>query len=467
MLNSARLLLLLVLSAALTACATRYDLAEDYGDRIGQDGSHSSGQTVIFFLIDGLQAAMLQREMQAGHLPQLQAYFLPHGGGIGLARTIFPSLTFPAIGSLLTQRPVDRTGLIGNQIVSDGRIVNFEDPAGHPELNRMIGGMTVFDRLRARNLRSVSLDYAFHTGSTAHTDARDVKAGVAILNHEYAYVDDKTLDSLDLLLKKTPTTQWPDFIFVHLVGVDFTSHDAGPDAPEVLDVLAEIDGRLAPIFRRLDNGERAGHKVITMLSSDHGFDREHTRTVNLEGALQRVAKGVSVLDEGRYMSLSFPSEWTAVQRADFIMRLSQIPDVDMAAVKNGNRVVIRSQGDSTDLDYLPEMDCGVNGFGLTVRDTTAGPTLARGAPGQCADRLDAATNSLYYPYFISNLAHYFHAQSAPDAIVIAKPGVGFNSKYRGQHGGPTQRELLVPLLLHGARVKDGSVPALSELLDIL
>ena len=139
----------------------------------------------------------------------------------------------------------------------------------------------------------------------------------------------------------------------------------------------------------------------------------------------------------------------------------------MAAVKTGARVAIRSQTRNTDFYFLAEMDCGPNGFGIGVRDSVAGPMLVGGLPGQCADRLDAGTNSLYYPYFISNLSHFFHAANAPDAIVIAKPGIGFNSKYRGQHGGPTQRELLVPLLLRGARVKDGSVPALWELLQIL
>jgi hypothetical protein len=38
----------------------------------------------------------------------------------------------------------------------------------------------------------------------------------------------------------------------------------------------------------------------------------------------------------------------------------------------------------------------------------------------------------------------------------------------GQHGGPTTRELFVPLLMRGAELKDSSrIPSLSKLLEFM
>ena len=89
-------------------------------------------------------------------------------------------------------------------------------------------------------------------------------------------------------------------------------------------------------------------------------------------------------------------------------------------------------------------------------------------PAQCVDQMSVENRALYHPNFLENIAHYFRATDVPDAIVVAKAGVGFNANYLGQHGGPAAREVLVPLLLHGIQLTNTQfVPALWELLDFL
>jgi Type I phosphodiesterase / nucleotide pyrophosphatase len=103
------LIALIALSALLSACATRYEVAQDYSELVRRDERPTSSQTVIVFLIDGLQLGMLKEELTNGQLPALSTYFLSGQDSVHTARTVFPSLTYPAISSLLTGLPVEGT----------------------------------------------------------------------------------------------------------------------------------------------------------------------------------------------------------------------------------------------------------------------------------------------------------------------------------------------------------------------
>jgi hypothetical protein len=104
---------------------------------------------------------------------------------------------------------------------------------------------------------------------------------------------------------------------------------------------------------------------------------------------------------------------------------------------------------------------------LQVRDLNASYQLIHSVEHwRCAE--DFGADSLYYPYFLGNVAHYFRAAAAPDAIIVAKSGVGFNSLYLGQHGGPTEAETTIPVMVHGARFTGSAVvPPIWELLRFL
>ena len=84
------------------------------------------------------------------------------------------------------------------------------------------------------------------------------------------------------------------------------------------------------------------------------------------------------------------------------------------------------------------------------------------------DQVADTKNKSDYPFLTTNLAHYFRSQNHPEGVVLAAPGVSFNKKYLGNHGGATQDEVIVPLLLRGAKLVSSEVlPGHSDLLKFL
>jgi len=453
----------------LCSCATRQRLAMDYQYEV-KDRPSVSARTVIFFLVDGLPVETLRKEMSRGKLPNLSRYFTGRRGGFDLARTVFPSLTYPAIASLLTEKPVDQSGVVGNLQNVDGKVINFESPSNSGQLNQMITGRNIFARLKAKGLRTASLDYYFHADSAVHTQSGDVEAGLSYIDQGYAYVDQKTLESLELLLTGSKPSQWPDFVFVHLIGVDLMSHDKGPFSTDVTDYLETLDSEIGRIFFVLDQVEGTGKReVMAMLSADHGFDNAVTTVVHLEDKIEQMDDDTKFLDEGRFASLIFSPKWTSARKATVASDLTHNPLIDIVAFRDGGHVYVESSSRGVVLTLAKSLTCVASGFSVSVADWSKTSARNQG-PSVCPDDFDDVTNNLYYPYFIANLSHYFNSPSAPDMVVIPRSGVALNRRYIGRHGGPTAQETFVPLLIHNGSttaLKPGRVPALSELLGFM
>ena len=415
-------LALIYLLSILVNCATKYDVVDDYQGQLVRENSRSlSKETTVFFLIDGLQLGILESELRAGRIPNIQNYFLSDGRKIHQAHTTFPSLTYPAIASLLTETSVSNHGILGNQILRDGRAYNFENVKDHDELNRLLDGRLVFTRLKSKGFKTVSLDFAFRSGALAHTNAKDLKAGVSILAVDYNYIDTKTIESLLSLLKTTPHEQWPEFIFVHLIGLDFVTHDHGPQSPRVYDQLYSLDRKLGPVLNELTQIELTQkRKILGLLTSDHGFDTETRKVIDLEKRLRATHPELKILNEGRVMSLFFPDSWSWQKRRDLLNGISL--NQGIAAVAYPTKAAVNVLAEKT---ILP-------------------------------------------PHFTDNLADYFKSPFAPGAVIVAESGSSFHSLYKGLHGGPTESETIVPLLLKGVKLKDQkSIPAMWELLRFL
>ncbi len=267
-----------------TSCATNSHLSEEYREVVRKP---TSGRTVILFLVDGMALPTLQAQLGTGRLPNIQNYFIGPSGHYYMAHTTFPSLTYPAIAALLTERPTHLNGLYGNVILADGKTLSFEKPSNLDKANQMIEGSNIFSRLKRKGLKSVSLDYAFHANSDAHLKTKDIKIGYAIHDKNYGYVDGYILNSLERLLKENEPQFWPDFIFVHLVGLDFLSHDHGPQSPEVMQYLEILDKKLGNTLKYLRESEiDKKRKVVALMTSDHGFDQKVSWIVDLDPILE-------------------------------------------------------------------------------------------------------------------------------------------------------------------------------------
>jgi hypothetical protein len=428
-----------------SACATRNSAGRDYREAIHrhqsviQTDAHSK-PIVVFILIDGLQISTLQELFEHGELPSIRRYFLENGNTFFRATTTFPSMTFPAITSLLTTSTMDQHGITGNQIVVDGDKVNFEKPSSYSALNTIIKNKTIFSRLRENGYRTASFDYAFHDNASVSLHS-DMKAALEARNKNYWYVDRKIADSFNNLLDTTSVENWPEFVFIHFVGLDFTSHDDGPDATSTLNYLRKLDGLVGEFFQRLDLAEESQKRhIVGFLCSDHGFDIPTRHTAYLAEKIKRKNNRVKAVDEGRTLDIYFPKSWNDSERRNFLFELSNEPGVEILAMREQDHILIQT----------PTQQISVNSI-----QPLAGPEM---------QKLD----TLIYPRFISNLSIYFSATTHADAIAIAQPGFSFNSQYRGNHGGPTEREVYVPLLMHNATLTNKErVPAIWELLDFM
>jgi predicted AlkP superfamily pyrophosphatase or phosphodiesterase len=413
--------LILLFSLLILACASTQHISIEYGELIGPNPNPTSKRTVILFLVDGMGLQICTDEINGGKLPSIENFFIGSKKEFYKARTVFPSLTFPAIASLLTESQVDKHGIYGNIIVKDHENLDFQVPSNFKLLNKFISGHNIFSRLKAKGLKTVSIDYAFNSDSDIHIALNDVEAGNAYLNKNYFFIDSKLISNLSSLLRDTKPEVWPDFIFVHLIGVDAIAHDQGPTSPAVKKYLEKIDSELSSVFKIVDKVETAKKRqVVSLMTSDHGFDDQVTKVVKLEDVLEH-REDIKFLDEGRFGSLYLPSSWSVNQKEVFMQSAAQSSYVDLVAYTNAGKVSV----------YPVSKD-------------------------------------LTYPYFTSNLEHYFQAEGHPDAIIIPKPGYAFNSKYFGQHGGPTPQEIFVPLLMHNSTLSiKGQIPALWELLSFL
>ncbi len=462
-----RIAFILISFFLLSACSTEQHASDEY--REATNGAKTSHRTVLFILIDGLQLKMLSQEFNQGHLPQLNDFFIKGKEKFFVARTLFPSETYPAIASLLTESTVDQHGIYGNQIIDDDEYLNFEDPKNFVHLNNLIKGKNIFKRLKEKGLKTVSLDYSFSSNSTARMFSGDTEAALAVLKKNYELVDTRLINSLESVLKNSKPESWPDFIYLHLIGLDLKSHDLGPQAQEVSEYLKFLDRKLSTVFEILNSVEHAHtREVVSLLSSDHGFDKRITKFINFAEVLEKFAGEFDFLNEERFAAIRFRGVWSEVRKSEFVKFVASQPNLDIVASLSGNEVCVHSSKFDTSFIYEDGDKCRHDKFQISFlnSDLSSGQNSRREII--CPDEIKSPINDLYYPFFISNLSRYFRANSHPDVLIIPKPGISFLNKDRGQHGGATSNEVFVPLLMHNATLSNPSrIPGLWELLGFM
>lgn len=435
----------------LTSCVSKDHLSEKYKD-FKADHPQNSPQTVVLFLVDGLSLDLATGELKNSKLPNMNRFFKVSDQKPLKAHAGFPSLTFPTIASILTERPINEHGIYGNSILKDSKVIDLSSPTCYAILNKMISDQNIFSRLGAQSASTVSLDFAFESNSSVCISG-DLGDAVSVVGKNYAELDEKILESLKRLLDSTEDTKWPAFIFVHLVGVDFLSHDQGPDAPAVKEYLEALDQKLAPVFEILKKHEK-NRKIISIASADHGFDHKISKVVLLEDVIHKIDAKIKVLNEDRYLGLYFPEEWSAKKRRRFLKEILKNESVDLFIELEKQNIFVESKSKSKTFTYHDEVTCENQEIAISSGQATA----------SCADDF----NSGFYPYFASNLAHYFKTPGHPDAIILSKSGSAFLAKDKGQHGGPTPEEVYVPLLIRHAKLANGDqTPALWQILKFI
>jgi len=443
--------IVLVLLLFLCSCVSKNAALYDFQEVQYADGAIASDNvSVLLILVDGLPIDLLQRALDHGKVPGLKKFFGQEEVKIHRGHSIFPTTTYPNISSILTARPIGRHPILGNQMRLNGEIVNFEKPRFRSELNEAIAPLTIFSELSDRRLKSVSFAHYFRAGASVYYHT-DIEAGLAYLSKDYEVADAKLIDSVISLFSGVPEREWPFFSFLHVAGVDSFAHDHGPGSSQVMSYLQRLDRRLTPLLESIRRAEERGKNMTVILTSDHGFV-PFTRYFNVEKLISSFSERVTLLNETRYVSFYFEKERAAL-RENILASLEESPELDVYLERQGDRLSMESADFSAVIEYVP-MSCQSTPYGLVLRMVGDNEPV----PAQCPEVFDRAPKPFYSPFFVSSLAAYFEAPGHPDALLLAAPGVSFAAEQKGGHGGATEDEMLVPILLHRASIRDETVP---------
>ncbi len=439
----------LIAIAALSSCASREQIADEYEPT----EIAVPGQTTVFFLIDGLSVRTLKNGLASGRLPNIRRFFHTDRQ-FYQAHAAFPSLTFTNVSCLLTEQPVNENGFLGNKFFLDGHYYDFEKPLERKKYGTLVSHESnVFHRLSQRGETSISLDYGLSVDATVHAPLADLSTVIQIAEGEYAYADQKKIEILQLMLKKSRPSQWPAFVFIHLVGLDFISHSHGPDSPEAQAYLETLDELLEPLFEALRESESGTRqRIVSLLSADHGFNPITKNVVEIE---KLIKPPVTILNESRMAALF----WTKKNspKPALLEHALQHSGVELLVERTADGYQVRSKTGRTQVSLRGDTDCARDHIAMKIDQ----------GPWQCPSLLDVQSETKYYPFFLSNMAYYMSAANAPNAVLIPDRQTVFSEDYFGNHGGPTAEETLVPLLMRNATLNAERAPPIWRLLNLI
>lgn len=419
----------------------------------------TSKTTVVLFLVDGLSSPSLQNAINSDSMPATRDFFLSDKAEFTQARATFPTLTYSNIASILTTKNIGDQPIISNHMIVQDRELDFEKAQFHNKLRELNDPINVFARLKAQGKRSASFAYVFGHNASDFMDA-GITEGLEYNKHQYEKLDGRLLRNLKAYLDSNRPENWPEFIFVHLVGVDGTAHLYGPNSKESKKYLARLDQLLKPVLQKLKSSEANGRKIISLLTSDHGFI-ETEKYVPLDKFLKQEAPEITVTNESRFLGLHLPNPQYPIK--PLLEKIRRVEGVEFTVLRDRNILSLKTYNNEIHFAYGPST-CANESYSLAMLENDSNWQNAS-LEFECPGQFDQVVQP--YPYLVSNLANFLQAPFHPDALVIAKPHVAFSSGTLGNHGGPTADELFVPLLLRNAQIQSKDPIPTNQLLKIL
>ncbi|HSL22464.1 MAG TPA: ectonucleotide pyrophosphatase/phosphodiesterase [Vicinamibacterales bacterium] len=273
---------------------------------------------VLMISIDGLPPARYTAGGPAKipTLRRLMSQGIHADGVVG----IMPTLTYPSHTTLITGVTPAVHGIPDNRIV---------DPEERSNVAwywyaQDIKAPTLPMAARARGLRAgaiawpvtvgMDLDYLvpeFWRSGSQHADDRKLLEAVSwphdlIATAEQArerpfawpYTDRDRTDVAKFVLR----TYKPHVLLVHLIDLDSSQHDNGPDSTDALETLERIDGYVGELLQELASAKLAERTNVVVVS-DHGF-LATTKRLQPNAALKDA--GLLTVDEGGRIT-----EWQA------------------------------------------------------------------------------------------------------------------------------------------------------------
>jgi hypothetical protein len=449
------ILLLFILSA----CASGLRRTDFHATRATPKAPH---RTVVLFLVDGLAVRTLQTGLEARVLPNLRHYFLPKSDRFVVGQAAFPTLTYPNVASILTAKPIGEQPILGNQMLEpNGEIVAYDSARNIDKIRQKVDPKTVIAELNKEGRETATFSYILGHNAADHMRL-SLRDGLEYDREDYRKLDARLLQNLsEFLRERGEPSRWPDFIYVHLVGVDALSHAYGPDSPVVNEYLAWLDSQLGETLSLLAAAEaRPKSNIVTFLTADHGFVAvpNHSDAAKL---VRREEPRATLINEGRFIALFAPSGSLPQGLSPLLSKLRSRRGVEFTVLRRGATLELGS-GSRMLRFAIGSPVCEESPVSLAP--IPAGSAVLPAAAFRCPTDLDDSHGD--YPFLLAGLARYFSAPRHPDALVLAGPSFAFTKGFRGHHGGATAREAYVPVLLRNVTLQGSAPVRTSDLLKI-
>jgi predicted AlkP superfamily pyrophosphatase or phosphodiesterase len=241
---------------------------------------------VLLVSIDGLMPeAYLQPDRLGLAVPNLRA-LVREGCWARGARSVVPSITFPAHTSMITGMNPSRHGVLSNEVFDpDGQL-----GGGWNWYASDVKVPTLFDRARAAGFKSAAVTWPASAGApidlnlpdmypvASLRDARNllglarVGAGAAVLAE--VLPDPASLirlrDAIRVPVALRFLRERPDLMVVHFLELDDAQHAFGPRSPQAVAMTERLDAHLGTLFDELRAQGRWDDTTVVLVS-DHGF----------------------------------------------------------------------------------------------------------------------------------------------------------------------------------------------------
>ncbi len=480
----------------------------------------------IVFLVDGMNASVVEKMLEAGELPALKKYFVDRGLYAPRAAAAIPSVTLANLTSVVTGVFPGHHGVTGVNWFDRNQLVwrDYSTIAQKNTLDGDYAATTIYELLNDE--LTFSLFFQPHRGATKFYEDR-LSAGPPFFFGRYEYVDRLTLHRFEEVCDLAREVgRFPALTIVYLLAPDYRAYGHGVSSAQYAEALRHSDRQIG---RVLSDIERAGllDKIVIALVSDHGMGDIHghfhlerflSNDVGLkigtthwwendpfEERLEDNEK-VTTVPYGsgdRYWALCMrkpiikdgkvtgTAPWFARPSAEDLQAYptrrwpANVPDilvrqpaVDAVAYACGpNRVrVRRSRGE---VEFRQDGGRGAPiAFKTISGDDPLGwkgkvsPEAMQGKPLPERQWLRETIHT-DYPDLPAQILSYFRARRAGDLVVFAAPGWDFDNKNQGGHGGIRPEDIFVPLMLAGpgvprSRVEEArSVDLMPTLLKLL
>lgn len=260
-----------------------------------KDGSDDSKTVVVWISLDGWRSDYLDR----GASPFLNE-MARQGASSRALIPVFPSLTFPSHVSQATGVGVEKHGIPSNSFYDDETGLFYRYPGDAA----LLEAEPIWLTAARQGLRVASLDWTL-----SHNQLGPIRTAYFDPAFDGKLSDADRLNRLLSLWREDRGDEPLRLLLGYASGLDKAGHSNGPDAPEVVDAIREMDGLLEHFHAELLDLWHAKmapeDQLIVLLTTDHGMSTVSTMVDldRLAGVEQ--APGVVRLTSGNIGHLFF------------------------------------------------------------------------------------------------------------------------------------------------------------------